>query len=43
MMAVFVLVLVLLVGLFIRSAKEPVSVLGLYKIDNYNVVRLRNL
>lgn len=41
MMAVFVSVLILLVGVFIKSSREPVYLFDMYKIDNFNVVKLR--
>lgn len=41
MTAFFVVLLVLLIILFVRSSKEPVFILDRYKIDNYNVVKLR--
>lgn len=41
LMAVFVLILVSVVVAFAKSTKEPVNVMGWYKIDNFNIVKLR--
>lgn len=40
LMAVFVLLLVTVIFLFVRSASEPVEILGRYEIDNFEVTRI---
>ncbi len=41
MMAVFVVALVSLVIVFVKSSQEPVYLLDMYKVDNFEVVRLK--
>ncbi len=41
MMAVFVVVLIFLVVVFAKSSQEPVYLFNMYKVDNFNVVKLR--
>ena len=36
-MAIFVLLLVIGITLFVRSANEPVNILGIIEIDNFEV------
>ena len=40
LMAVFVLILVTVVVIFVRSSKEPVNILNMYKVDNYEVTKI---
>ena len=37
LMAIFVLLLVIGITLFVRSANEPVNILGIIEIDNFEV------
>jgi len=41
MMAVFVVVLVSLVFVFVKSSQEPVYLFNKYKVDNFKVVKLK--
>jgi len=41
LMAFFVLVLVVVVSAFVKSTKEAVYLLDWYKIDNFNIVKLK--
>lgn len=41
LVAVLVLILVLAGITMVRSTKEPVNILNLYQVDNFNIERLR--
>ena len=41
LMAVLILILFVGVTLFLKSRREPVNIFNLYKIDNFEVIRIR--
>ena len=43
MFAILVLILFVLITAFLRSAKDPVYIFDMYKIDNFEIMKIEKL